>query len=129
MGTLLTRRRYQRFVLRPMYAPVSVRDLTTGAGPIDGHAYDISEGGMRFEADERLAPENELAMQITLPSPAGDDLGPGYTITAFARVVWSEEDDEHPPFRCAAVFTGFARLGDRERLVREFATGRYRLVG
>lgn len=129
MGTLVNRRRYQRFMLRPMYAPISVRDLTSGAGPIDGHAYDISEGGMRFEVDERLTPGHEIAMQITLPTNGEEEIGPGRTVTAFARVVWGEEEDEHPPFRCAAVFTGFARLGDRERLVREFATGRYRLVG
>jgi hypothetical protein len=129
MSTLLNRRRFPRFVLQPMYAPLSVR-LHDAVGPqIDGHAYDISEGGVRFELDSRIAVGTPLSMQITIPTAGAGDLGPGHTITAFATVAWIEEEDEIPPFRCAAVFTGFAKLGDRERLLRNFSTGRYRMVG
>jgi hypothetical protein len=128
MGTLVNRRRFQRFELRPMYAPISVRVLNDEATTAEGHAYDISEGGVRFEIEERLAIGTALAIHITLPSP-GDELGPGPTIMAFAQVAWVEEEDEHPPYRCAATFTSFARFGDRERLLKAFSTGRYRLVG
>lgn len=127
MSTLLNRRRFQRYALQPMYTPISVR-MHDGVGPqIDGHAYDISEGGIRFELDERVAAGTPLIMQVTLPTEM-NDIGPGPTITAFATVAWVEEDDEHPPYRSAAVFTGFAKAGDRDRLVRAFSSGRYRLV-
>lgn len=129
MSTLKDRRRFPRFELRPMYAPVSVRLLNEEHGIREGHAYDISEGGIRFEVDEPLPVGTHLAMHITLPATEADQLTPGPTIMAFARVAWVEEEDEVPPFRCAAVFTSFARLGDRERLMRAFSTGRYRLVG
>jgi hypothetical protein len=126
---LQNRRRFPRFELKPMYAPVSVRVIEEERGIREGHAYDISEGGVRFEVDERLVVGTHVAMHITLPSTEREQLAPGPTIMAFARVVWVEEEDEVPPFRCAAVFTSFARLGDRERLMRAFSTGRYRMVG
>jgi hypothetical protein len=47
-------------------------------------------------------------------------------VLVFANVVWLEDEDEAPPYKMAAVFTHFARAGDRERLIRQFATGRYR---
>ena len=128
MSTLLNRRQFQRFILRPMYAPVSVRTID-GSVNAEGHAYDISEGGVRFEADHRFPIGTSVALHITLPTEDGADLGPGHTIVAFATIAWNEEEDEHPPFRCAATFTSFAHLADRDRLVRAFSTGRYRLVG
>lgn len=128
MSTLLNRRRFQRFMLRPMYAPISIRAIEGGAAA-EGHAYDISEGGVRFESDEQFPVGTPIALHITLPTADNADLGPGPTIVAFATVAWNEEDDEHPPYRCAANFTSFARLADRDRLIRAFSTGQYRLVG
>lgn len=123
---IIDRRQYPRFVLEPMYTPIAVRVDDDGAFDIEGHAYDISEGGVRFELDRPVPPGSRIAMQITLPSVFDGDIGPGRTILVFANVVWLEEDDELPPHRMAAVFTHFARAGDRDRLVRQFATGRYR---
>lgn len=130
MSTVLNRRRFQRFMLRPMYAPISIRPAAgADAGcAAEGHAYDISEGGIRFEADERFPVGALVAMHITLPTDSAD-LGPGPTIVVFATIAWNEEDDEHPPYRSAATFTRFARLGDRDRLTRAFSSGRFRLVG
>ena len=126
------RRQFPRFVLEPMYTPLAVRTLEdddTGSGgvfDIEGHAYDISEGGVRFELDKPIPSGTKIAMQITLPSISDSDIGPGRTILVFANVVWLDEDDQIPPYKMAAVFTHFARAGDRERLLRQFATGRYR---
>lgn len=120
------RRQYPRFVLEPMYTPLAVRTQDNEAFDIEGHAYDISEGGARFELDRPFPPGTKLAMQITLPSISDSDIGPGRTILVFANVVWLDEDDQVPPHKMAAVFTHFARAGDRERLIRQFATGRYR---
>ncbi len=113
----------------PCTPPIAVRTCDPVGPELEGHAYDISEGGVRFEADAQVPVGTPITMQIALPGAGGAELGAGRTITAFATVAWVEEDDEHPPFRCAAVFTAFANAGDRERLVEAFSTGRYRMVG
>jgi hypothetical protein len=125
---MIDRRRFPRFVVEPMYTPLAVRllDSPSEAFDIEGHAYDISEGGARFELDRPIAPGTRIAVQITLPSMSDSDIGPGRTVLVFANVVWLDEDEGVPPHRMAAVFTHFARAGDRERLLRQFATGRYR---
>lgn len=120
------RRQFPRFALEPMYTPVAARILENEAFDIEGHAYDISEGGIRFELDRPIPAGTKIAMQITLPSMSNTDIWPGRTIMVFANVVWLDEDDAIPPYKMAAVFTHFARAGDRERLIRQFATGRYR---
>lgn len=122
------RRRYPRFTLEPMYTPIAVRTLDSEVGgfDIEGHAYDISEGGVRFELDRPLAAGTQVAMQVTLPSMHASDIGPGRSIMVFANIIWLEDVEDPAPYRMAAVFTHFARAGDRERLLRQFATGRYR---
>jgi len=109
-----------------MYTPLAVRTLDSEAFDIEGHAYDISESGVRFELDRPVPSGTKIAMQITLPCISNTDIGPGRTIMVFANIVWLDEDDTVPPHKMAAVFTHFARAGDRERLIRQFATGRYR---
>jgi hypothetical protein len=109
-----------------MYTPVSLRGLDREGFDNEGHAYDISEGGVRFEADRPVAPGTKVAMQITLPNLDSRDIGPGRSVFVFANVVWLEDEDQPGPYKMAAVFTHFARAGDRERLLRQFATGRYR---
>jgi c-di-GMP-binding flagellar brake protein YcgR len=122
------RRRHTRFVLEPQYTPIAVRTMESEVFDIEGHAYDISEGGARFELDRALPPGTRIAMQITLPSAQASDIGPGRTILVFANIVWLEDEEDPAPYRMAAVFTHFARAGDRERLLRQFATGRYRVA-
>lgn len=120
MSTLLNRRRFPRFVVKPMYTPVSVRALDEEGFLREGHAYDISEGGVRFELDRPLPVGTPVAMQITLPSD-GFDMGTSRTILVFGTVIWLEDEEDPPPVRCAVNFTGFARVGDRDRLVQAFA--------
>jgi hypothetical protein len=45
-------------------------------------------------------------------------------VFVFANVIWLAGDGAGP-CRMAAAFTRFARAGDKERLIREFCTGRY----
>jgi hypothetical protein len=117
-------------MLQPMYTPVAVRllDSEDDKFDIEGHAYDISAGGVRFEVDRALKPGTRIAMQITLPTAGDEDVGPGRSVYVFANVVWIEDEDEPGPVRTAAVFNHFARVGDKERLLRQFATGRYRVA-
>lgn len=111
-----------------MYAPLAVRLPDADTFTNEGHAYDISVGGIRFELDQPIAPGTPVAMQITLPPTELADIGPGRTVLVFANIVWLEDEDEIPPVRMAAVFTHFARAGDQERLLKQFATGRYRMA-
>jgi len=128
VNTRPDRRQHARYVLKPMYAPIAVRLLDADTETIEGHAYDISVGGIRFELDRPIAPGTQVAMQITLPPTELDDIGPGRSVLVFANIVWLEGEDEIPPVRMAAVFAYFARAGDQERLLKQFATGRYRMA-
>jgi len=122
------RRRFPRFELMAGYSPLKVRLLESEVFDIDGFGYDISEGGLRFEADRGIEPGTTVAFQITLPTMHSNTSGPGRAVFVFANVVWIEDEDEPGPVKMAAVFTRFARVGDRERLLSELRTGRYRLA-
>ena len=117
------RRRFERFALRPMYTPVAVRLMDNEQFTLEGHAYDISEGGIRFELDHPIAPGTPIAMQITLPTSQGD-IGPGRSVFVMGNVVWID-DSEPGPVQMALVITRFARLGDRERLLKRLSSGTY----
>jgi len=120
------RRRFPRFSLEPMYAPISARTLDSESFDNEGHAYDISEGGCRFELDRPIEPGTGIVLQITLPTMHSSQLGPGRAVFVFANVVWIEDEDQPGPVKMACVFSRFARVGDRERLLKELRTGRYR---
>jgi len=120
------RRRHARFRLATAYTPVSVRPPGSDAFDVEGHAYDLSESGVRFDIDRLLEPGTPVAMQITLPCTDDADLGPGRAVLVFANLVWVADREDPGPWRAAAVFTEFARAGDRERLVKHIASGRYR---
>lgn len=127
---LRERRRHARFSVPPMYSPVAVRTLDSDEFAFEGHAYDVSEGGLQFELDRPFEPGTRLAMRLELPgamgfgrSPQGGpgrDMGPGRAIFVFATVVWVAED-EFGPARMAAVFSMFCRASDKDRLKRALA--------
>ncbi len=121
---MVNRRRFERFSVLPMYTPVVVRSLGENATDLHGHAYDVSEGGVRFELDRPIAPGTAVSIQIVL---AGDDRqGVDRGVLVQANVVWVDVDvDEPGPTRMAAAFTKFARAGDRERLLKQLSSGRY----
>jgi hypothetical protein len=128
MATLINRRQFERFPLVAAYNPVAIRFLDQEHFSLEGHAYDISEGGIQFELDHPIAPGTSVAIQITLTAAqraASADIGPGRSIFVFANVVWLS-DEEPGPVRMAAVFTRFARAGDRERLFSQISAGKLR---
>jgi hypothetical protein len=125
VGNQVNRRQHERFAVPPMYTPISVRLLDETVFTLEGHAYDISEAGVQFELDHPIAPGTPIAIQIMLP-PNADELGPGRSVYAIANVIRLVEDPDEPgPVRMACAFTSFARLGDRERLIRHLVRGRY----
>ena len=126
MYTAQNRRRFPRFALQPAYTPIAARTLDSETFDFEGHAYDISEGGVQFELDRAIKPGTKIALAITLPTMNSRNIGPGRAIYVFANVIWTDNDDVDGPVRIAAVFTRFARAGDQERLRNEFRTGQYR---
>ena len=125
----LNRRRFERFQLPPAYTDIRVRTLDQTEFTHSGHAYDISESGIRFELDEPIAPGTPVAIEIMLPGldePWSSDTGPGRAVFVLANLIWVNEEDLPGPVRLAAAFTSFARAGDRERLMRQLVAGRFR---
>ncbi|MEK6701338.1 MAG: PilZ domain-containing protein [Planctomycetota bacterium] len=121
----INRRRFERFQLKACYTPVSVRVVGSENDALEGHAYDVSEGGAMFELDEPIEAGTPVAMQLTLPlSPGGSDLASARTIFVFGNVVWLDLS-EPGPARMAIAFTQFAKLGDKERLLRQLGSGLY----
>ncbi len=121
----INRRRFERFQLRACYTPVSVRIVGSEGDAMEGHAYDVSEGGAMFELDEPVAAGTRVAMQITLPiAPGESDLKSARTIFVFGNIVWLDETDPGPA-QMAVAFTQFAKLGDKERLLKQLGSGQY----
>lgn len=124
------RRIHPRFVLPVMYTAVAARRLDSDAFNAFGHAYDLSEGGMRFEVDEPIEPGTAIVVRLQLPGTpiSWAERRPVY---AFANVVWVEEEDLQigaGPVRMACVFRRFVQQGDLERLRRALDSGRYAMA-
>lgn len=127
MKIQINRRRYPRYSVIPAYTPVAVRLLDgRGGEELSGHAYNISEGGVRFEVDRALQPGERIAVRVTLPG--GEVSEDERSVLAIATVVWTDDADEPGPVRTAAAFEHFVGVGDRDRLLDQFATGRFRLA-
>ena len=122
------RRQYQRYALPSMYTRVTVRLMDEQEFRWEGHAYDVSVGGMRFELDSPIDQATPVVVQIELPG--SDPTGDPEPVFVAANIVWLEEDDlEQPgPVRMACVFREFARAEDQDRLVRRLNSGRFSIA-
>ncbi|MCC6425339.1 MAG: PilZ domain-containing protein [Phycisphaerales bacterium] len=118
----INRRQHERFTVSPMYCPVSLRPITEDRFSYEGHAYDVSEGGVMFEMDQGFEPGTGVALQITLPGDHPHELDSDRSIYVMGNVIWMD-DSEPGPVRMAIAFTRFARFGDRERLLRGLSRG------
>lgn len=125
MSIPLNRRRFERFEVPAPYSLVRIRPLWSPDYTHEGHVYDISEGGVRFEADDPLPPGTAVAMELELPSGAGKADPESRHVYVFGNIIWLNEEDLPGPVRMAAAFTRFALAGDRERLMRRLVSGRY----
>ena len=122
------RRRFERFIASPMHHGVTLATNDGGEARIlEGHAYDISEGGACIEIDERIKPGTNVSVGIHVPP--GFDAGQSGEITANGRVVWNASDESEPgPVRMAVVFLSFPNHAQRERLARFLRRGVIRLA-
>ncbi|HEX2839267.1 MAG TPA: PilZ domain-containing protein [Phycisphaerales bacterium] len=120
----INRRRFERFNLPCAYSGVAVRLKDAERFEHEGHAYDISEGGIQFELDRGIAAGTPVTMRVDLPDAMlAEDMGPGRSVFVEGNVVWLDDSDVGPA-RMALAITRFAREGDRERLIRAFAARR-----
>lgn len=133
------RRRHERFATLPMYTAVQVwpagqssNQSADTAPPLEGHAYDLSEGGIRFELDAPIPPGTAITLRLQMPrwlswrSGAAilDAAGTEPTcIEVLARVLWIDDDGVRGPVRMAAVFTSFLDASDKDRLMGMLTTG------
>jgi hypothetical protein len=124
----IDRRRFTRYQLPSMYSRIMVRPLDSDEFLWEGHAYDISRGGIRFELDSGVEPGTQVAVRIDLPQTTSERSTARRSVFAFANVIWMSDPDECGPVRLAAAFTRFAREGDEEQLHARLSQGRYALA-
>ena len=112
------RRRFERFVLPVGYTTVTVqRNDADDTRLLTGHAYDISEAGLRFELDEPLELGERVAASIMLPCERE-------AVLVSATVVWLNDTLDDPgPRRMALHIDEFASMADRNRLVTYLSRG------
>ncbi|MCZ6836663.1 MAG: PilZ domain-containing protein [Planctomycetota bacterium] len=105
------RRISPRIKLSPMHSPVTVQNTQDfSLTHLEGHAYDISETGVRLELDEAVKVGSSLSLLLELPGQATGMFVAG-------EVVWiNDEEDDPGPRRMALRFTDFPSEGDRTRL-------------
>jgi hypothetical protein len=111
-----------------MYTRVAIRSMDEEVFEWDGHAYDISRGGIRFESDRSFDPGAMIVMRIDLPRAPIERSTEARSVFVFANVVWLEDGDQPGPYKMAAVFTRFERPEDEELLMRRISCGRYSLA-
>ncbi len=128
MTTAMDRRRFDRFELPAMYTRIAIRALDHNEFEWDGHAYDISRGGVRFEADKSFEPGSQVVMRIDLPRSPIERSTEARSVFVFGIIVWLEDDDQPGPYKMAAVFSRFEQPEDEELLLRRIASGRYAIA-
>ncbi|MBK7405963.1 MAG: PilZ domain-containing protein [Phycisphaerales bacterium] len=122
------RRAHTRFALKPMYSAIAVKLAVDGAAELEGHAYDISRGGVCFELDDAIESGTPIWMRLTLPEWL-QGLADGHTdltsVHVRGTVIWTDDDDAPGPVRMAAVFTSFGSVAERELFLRSLSGRRY----
>jgi hypothetical protein len=123
--SVINRRQHERVAVAPMYSHVAV-----GVPGIDelleGHSYDVSEGGVQIELDDVIEPGTQVSLELVLPVTNGLRLADDERIVrVIGNVVWMD-DSEPGPVRLAVAFTRFASEADRARLLGQISTRRIR---
>lgn len=108
-------------MLRPMYTAITVSTSPDDPAPLEGHAYDISRGGLSFELDRGLEPGTPVHMRLTLPEwlrELADGEGDEAGVRIRGTIVWMDDDDAPGPVRMAVVFTSFETMAERDLFFR-----------
>ncbi len=116
------RREHERYRLNAMYTSISVEPKMSVGQEMLGHAYDISESGVRIELDEPLEPGQSVNVRMELP-------GAEQQIRTDADVIWVNDDQDDPgPRRMALRFKKFQTPMDQQRLRSFLGCGLQHLV-
>ena len=117
------RRRHPRYAVETAYTAALIRRQSEDRFTREAHVVDISESGIRVEADFAIEPGTPVAIQVMLPgtpiSPEHID-GPGQAVFALGNVVWCDVDTPGP-CPIAIAITRYARDTDLPRLMRRLA--------
>lgn len=105
-------RQHPRYPLPAAYTPIQVRRAGEPDYAHEGHAYDISMGGVRFELDAPLEAGEHVDLAITLPGRAAGK------VHAHGVMVRLHDPDEVGPVRMGLSFDGLASEADRRELER-----------
>ncbi|QYK46942.1 MAG: PilZ domain-containing protein [Phycisphaeraceae bacterium] len=117
------RRTFERFSVSPAYTEVKVR-VPGEPTLLEGHAYDISEGGVRMELDRAIEPGTSIVLEVKLP-PGNAKGAPVEEVLARGTVMWADDDGVPGPVFMGVLFDEFATNVDRDRLLGRFASGAY----
>ena len=122
MTALADQRTSERYGVHAPYTAVRV-ETRGGAGvPLEGHAYDISATGLRFELDEGLKVGEPLSLELLLPGAGGWVRLAGRVVRLF------DEADDPGPRRMALHVDSFENESHRERLLGHLERG-YLMMG
>jgi hypothetical protein len=124
---IANRRRHPRLEVPPMYTAITIQ--APDFGRLEGHAYDVSEGGVQFELDQPLEPGTRVEITLELPNSFGypQPANPREReVHAVGNIIWVDQS-EPGPVRLALAFTRFQGEDDQARLldrIRRVVTGR-----
>ena len=113
------RRAADRFAPKTGYSRVvvAIEPTNPNAKPVEGHAYDVSLNGLRFELDEALEEGELVGIELHLPGLLGSIKSKGRVVRVF------DEDGDFGPRRMAVTFQGFDTPLDASRLTTHLGSG------
>lgn len=88
-----------------------------GDSPFEGHAYDVSLNGLRFELDEPLEEGTVVGVELHLPGLLRSIRSKGRVVRVF------DEDGDSGPKRMAVTFQSFDTPVDACRLTAHLGSG------
>lgn len=113
---MIDRRRHERFALHAACNEVRVQRIREGRMELlTGSAYDVSEGGLRIELDDRLEPGEHV--NVTLQLPGTGSAAHPREVSLACEVKWVNPDDDDPAMpRMALGIVRFLDEASRARL-------------
>ncbi|MSR68843.1 MAG: PilZ domain-containing protein [Phycisphaerales bacterium] len=109
---------YSRVVIVPDgVEPNPNADKESADSPFEGHAYDVSLNGLRFELDEPLEEGTKVDVELHLPGLLRSIRTKGRIVRVF------DEDGDQGPKRMAVTFQSFENPVDASRLTTHLGSG------
>lgn len=130
-GNPSDRRAHTRYALKPMYSAIEVKVDADMAEGMQGHAYDISRGGVCFELDNRVEPGTPILMKLSLPEwllGLTDGEADLTSVQVKGTVIWNDDDGVPGPVRMAAVFTAFDTAAERDLFLKTLKQHNYSII-